>query len=113
MSPALTLVVLTLVSFRITRLLIDDTILDRPRQWVERKFMPRGGIKRRAGHPKLLELMGCNWCLGIYVSLWVVGVALWFMPIPYYVAMWVAVAAGQSLIYLVHDALIEWMNRDG
>lgn len=51
-----------LASFRLTRLLQRDTILDRPRQ----AFMD----KHYAG--RLGELANCPWCLGFWVSVAVV-----------------------------------------
>lgn len=42
--------------WRITRLLIYDNILDRPRNWVKRQ------------HAWLDALLSCPWCAGFWVS---------------------------------------------
>lgn len=64
--PATEVVVDALAAYRITRLLITDTILDRPRSAL-RQFALR--------HQRnmLLELIGCPWCLGAYVAAGVVA----------------------------------------
>lgn len=47
-----------LAVYRVVRLLQEDTILDRPRGWVERRI---------EGH-KSAELLTCPWCLSVWVA---------------------------------------------
>ena len=58
----LTLVVAGLAGYRITRLLVEDTILDRPREWLEDRSAWAG------------SLLSCYWCAGFWI-----GVALTLM----------------------------------
>ncbi len=46
-------------TYRLTRLLIEDDLLDRPRAAV---------FERLAGHPKLTELASCPWCLSVWCA---------------------------------------------
>lgn len=76
----LPLVVLTLAVFRVYRLIADDDIADRPREWVLDKLDD-------ARLEKLDKLITCPWCLGFWLSVlawvawlispgWTVGLAL-------------------------------------
>lgn len=51
---------LTLLAFRITRLLISDTILDVPRGWLTRKVK---------ADSYLADLLTCPWCLSVWLTL--------------------------------------------
>ena len=51
------LILLALASYRTWRLLAEDEILERPREWLI------GGRKR------LAEFVVCPWCLGFWVAL--------------------------------------------
>lgn len=62
-------VLLGLGAFRIWKLIGDDTILDRPRDWFLIKAQRWWGNKGAIYVEKLLE---CPWCAGFWVSL-----ALW------------------------------------
>ena len=55
-----------LATFRLTRLLLEDSIFDTPRRWVRRQLM-------RGQHAKLLELTGCPWCASVYIAAGVVA----------------------------------------
>jgi hypothetical protein len=55
-----------LASYRLTRLLVSDGIIDRPRG----ALMER--LRRRERH-KLVELIECPWCTGFWVALGVVA----------------------------------------
>ena len=64
------LVLLGLGSFRIWKLIGDDSILDRPRNWALRRAQKWGGNKGALYVQSLLE---CPWCAGFWVSLAVWG----------------------------------------
>lgn len=55
----LTALLLMLASYRVTRLLIDDAIFDKPRDFLLGQLDQEG---------KLRYLLGCYWCLGLWVS---------------------------------------------
>lgn len=69
-SPWIALL-LAAASFRIWRLLSEDTILDTPRRWVVN--LPKNWEEGMQIPPnyrdKLAELINCPWCLGFWVSL--------------------------------------------
>lgn len=50
-----------LATYRLTRLVISDTIIDEPRARLLIHL-------ETTGHPKLAYLAGCPWCLSIYVG---------------------------------------------
>lgn len=103
----LLLIVLSLATFRLTRLVVRDDFP--PIQWTRNKiidFRPDHVVKGRDGggdykeHWWLGELVSCHWCSSGWISLVLVG-ATWFirdegLPIP--VIIWFAVwGAGAAL----------------
>lgn len=68
-----------LAAARLTRLLVDDVILDGPRAWV---------LDHTAG--KLEVLAACPWCLSAYVSAACVALADWSASVPNPVLSWFA-----------------------
>lgn len=54
-----------LATFRLSKLIVDDVILDGPRN----RFVDR---MTAAGHPKLVWLAGCPWCVSPYVAVAVI-----------------------------------------
>lgn len=63
-------VLLALGAYRITRLIIEDEVLDRPRDALFKRIKPHG---------YLYTLLTCYWCLGFWVSVVVVGL-YWAFP---------------------------------
>lgn len=57
---AVRLVVYLLAVYRLTRMIMQDEILDGPRNWVYGKVKPGGKIE---------YLIGCPWCLSIWVAI--------------------------------------------
>ena len=123
MTP-LVLAVLALASFRLTTLFVTDTILDRPRNALHRRFpitdtyvdeKPRNKrVKAQyvnASEPKWFvsrgtfigDLTSCYFCLGVWVS---VGLGLaWRFADWSHLPIWlVAITGGQLL-------LSQWSNR--
>lgn len=79
------LLLLALASYRLTHLLVFDSIMEPLRQWSERWEW-------------LAELTGCYWCCGVWVSGALVGAQmLWPAPAGVVILI-LAVAGGQSLI---------------
>ena len=56
-------VLLALAAWRIWHLLSDDTILDRPRNWIAKVE------NDRVGREGLADFLECPFCLGFWVSL--------------------------------------------
>lgn len=78
-SPALLLVIGSLATFRLTRLVVEDTIFYGARRWVMTKL--KGVPKERFDDPdfrfveapsawrqKLAELLGCPYCVSAYAA---------------------------------------------
>lgn len=55
----------SLACHRIVRLVVEDTIFDRPRRRVKQAL-------HEAGWTAGIELLGCPWCVGIWVGFGVV-----------------------------------------
>jgi hypothetical protein len=77
------LIVLALAVYRICRLLIEDTILEGPREKFFNKFPPS---------TKVGYVLTCYWCLGIWVASLVVLVCI-IVPV---LAMWAALVLALS-----------------
>jgi hypothetical protein len=99
------LVVDALATYRITRLLISDGILDRPRSAVLTRFR---------AHQKFVEFVECPWCLGFWISASVV-LARRVAPKPWNIAAeTLAFSAVSGLVASrvrtlddVHDAMVD------
>jgi hypothetical protein len=93
---------LGLVTYRVTRFVVLDSLIDRPRDAVHNWLMSRGG----GWGPKLAELVGCPWCVSVWISAGAVALTMWLtdheviMP----VWTWLAIAAVAVLWYNVTDA---------
>jgi hypothetical protein len=92
--------VLSAVTYRVGRFIVLDTMIDTPREklmvWLEE-------------HPrwlwaKLYELIGCPWCVTIWVAAGAVGLQTWVVggvPVP--VWTWLAVASGSLVWWTIID----------
>lgn len=67
MIGLLPLVVLAFASFRVTRFLLFDTLIDEPRNFWYNQLT--GGTKLKYLREKLLDLTSCSWCTGFWVTL--------------------------------------------
>lgn len=59
-------VLLVLAAFRVWKLIADDRILDRPRDWILDR------IVRKRGEPKGFywsDFLTCPWCAGFWISI--------------------------------------------
>ncbi len=83
------LVLLSLAGYRITRLLIEDYILSRPRDWVLDKLKDR---------PMLSYLLTCYWCLGLWVAILLVIPYIFFPDAMMVVALPFAISTVVGLI---------------
>lgn len=84
------LLVLGAVTYRVTRFIIRDTLIDGLRWKVRTKLLNGDPSLVRQ---KLMELLSCPYCLGIWVSAGAVGITLAFDDLPQPVWSWLAVAA--------------------
>ena len=89
-------------SYRLTRLVVDDTIFDTPRDALT-KWLLGGGTFRFY----LAELIGCRWCVGVWTSFAVTAslAAIGHWPIVPSAVFALAVAGFQCFLNLA-EALI-------
>lgn len=113
MISTVTLVVLVLASFRLTRFIVSDSLIEHTRErfiaWTMQRGEPTGargvgGVALTKAPPlyktKLFELVTCPYCVGIYTSFAVTLVALRHLPWTLGSdgwLLWLGVAGGQAL----------------
>jgi len=110
------LVILSLATFRLTRLLVYDNIalfmrdfvLDKTKTWDSKAGLytvirekPKKGLRR-----KLAELLDCPWCTGVWVSIFVIFFH-YFTPLSWYVYLLLSIAGISTFIQLTAN-LIGW-----
>lgn len=78
-----------LAAYRLTRLMVEDRILDRPRYWLQTQ------------HPVVDELLDCPHCAGMWVA---VGVGVCRVQFPRMWGPMARVLAIAGAISLTHDA---------
>jgi hypothetical protein len=105
LSLWLLLVIWSAATYRVTRLIVLDTLIEEPRDkvmdWLERYK----GERRPAWKQKLSELLGCPYCVSAYVSAGVLvahRVIVGSFPVP--VWFWLAVWTGGLVIYAYIDS---------
>lgn len=91
------IVVLSLVTYRVTRFALDDTLLDEWR-WQLQGWLKGKGPTDRNGQPlvmwrrKLLSLTECPYCLSVWVAAGATAIAERYASIPLPVWTWLAVS---------------------
>ena len=101
MSYIVLLIVLSAVTYRVSRFIILDTLIDEPRNWVMDKLEMRPNLLTS----KLIDLLGCPYCITIWVSAAVVAITSavgYDMPLP--VWSWLAVASGALVVWNLVDS---------
>ena len=101
MSYVVTLVVLSAAAYRVSRFLVLDTLIDEPRSWVLDKLERKPGLF----YAKLTDLIGCPYCITIWVAGATVAVHHFFidnMPVPIWT--WLAVATGSLVVWGAVDS---------
>jgi len=84
-----TLLVLTaLAAHRLTRLVVEDTILDAPRLW----------LVNRAPDGKVATLITCPWCSGFWLTGIVVGLVALTTNLPLPLIVWPALSTVVGLL---------------
>lgn len=99
LSPLL-FVLVVLASYRLTRFLVADTLIDNQRIWVINKLMTSNSIGwRKTTKTKVAYLITCPFCSSAYISAVVMG-AVWLwdgMPLP--LLVWPAAWGGVALVW--------------
>ncbi len=96
------LILLSLVVYRVSRFIVLDTLIDGTRQKVEDWLMEH---RSRLVFRKLYELIGCPYCVTIWVSLFAVLFSyrlLESVPLP--VFTWLAGSSGALLVWAIVDS---------
>lgn len=90
MITFLAIVILSLAVFRVTRLLIEDTILEPLREKTIFKMHPTDS--------KIRELFTCPWCVGFWLSMMAVGMFYLWPAVILWLALPFAISAVVGLI---------------
>ncbi|MCD5324658.1 MULTISPECIES: DUF1360 domain-containing protein [Pontibacillus] len=105
------LIILVLASFRITRLLVYDTITE----WLRRPFHKEIEQVNGEGETEIFieakgrglqkfigELLSCHWCTGVWVSALVYGT---FLYLPVLIPLWIvfAISGGAAILFKFFD----------
>jgi hypothetical protein len=97
MPDWLLITLMTLASYRATRLIVHDQIFIGTRTKLQ-LGLERRKEKRTRKHTddvwqsKLAYLIGCPWCMGIWVSAIIVWITTFFTSVPLPVLVWAAVS---------------------
>lgn len=89
-------VTLSLVTYRVARLIRDDLIFDAPRARLYGWLITGGWLRR-----KLHELISCSFCLTIWIAAGAVLLTLPFASVPLPVWTWLASAAGSLIVWYI------------
>lgn len=101
MIELVTLVVLALASYRITRILVIDSLFDGSRTKFHSFLLNRQG-KSKVFWEKIYELTSCTWCAGVWVSFLLYSIYVWQNPTNFTRLDWIsgfAVAGVQGLLH--------------
>lgn len=90
------LVLLSLVTYRVTRFLINDTLINRQRIAVENWLLRRRWLK-------IVELISCPWCVSVWIAAGVTFTADLFTSVPMPWLVWPATSTGAMLCWRVLD----------
>ena len=89
---------LALASYRITRFIILDTLIETQRVWV---LMKLWGEAPSATRQKLHELLVCSRCLSVWVSAAVVAITSIWISIPLPFLTWLGVCGAVLAIWRI------------
>ena len=110
MSTEVLLVVMTLVTYRTAKLLTEDEFP--PLLWLRKKLTdpyatsPDDPVRRTTRVPYWLAyLWTCMWCMPVWTSAVVTGLTALTIGVPAPFLVWLAIAAGASLISHVEEFL--------
>ena len=98
------LVVLSLASYRITRFLIEDDLIETPRGWLKTKiYKPNPDTLKPASRLriKLVDLLECPYCMSVWISAAAVALACWTWSVPQPFWSWLAVCGGAMVVWQI------------
>lgn len=106
MSPWFLLVVVTLASYRLARLVVEDSFP--PVAWVRDRLTGAGvADDERARFPWprrwLIELVGCTWCASVWTAGFVTLLTWLTVDLAVPLLVWVAAAAGAGWLSHLED----------
>lgn len=101
MSYLVLVIILSAVVYRLARFLVLDTLIDEPRNcvlaWLERR--------PTLFWSKILDLLGCPWCITIWVSAAVVAATdIYGISVPLPLWTWLATATGSLIFWNILDS---------
>jgi hypothetical protein len=89
------ILVASLITYRITRFLISDSLIATPRIWLHQVLLGRVGRVRQ----KVYELINCPYCLSVWIAAGVIVGLDMFVSVPLPVAAWLATCAGCMMVW--------------
>ena len=100
MSYIILLLVMSAVTYRVSRFIVLDTLIDEARNWVLSWLEMRPNPLT----VKLIDLLGCPYCITIWVSAATVAATAavgYDLPVPIWT--WLAVATGSLILWGLID----------
>jgi hypothetical protein len=103
-------IILSAVTYRVGRFIVLDTLIDGTRDKVYSVLEYREQdwedlpSRRNIYWGKLRELLGCPWCITIWVAAFTVIAAEFFTSIPMPLFTWLAVATGSLVWWAIIDS---------
>ena len=96
-------ILLALSVWRVTHLVVEDTIpvVAKPREW----------LINRNPDSSFSYLLGCTYCSSVWVA--AAHVAVVDLALGWSVPLYVAVAAGLSILTAFAETVVDWLDRFG
>lgn len=111
MGPFTLLVVMSLVAYRVTRLVVSDTFP--PVQWLRDTLVGADEVKLVGTKWEWFgELITCYWCASFWIAGATVLVTNLFTSVQLPFLMWWAVAAVAAFTAYVEDVLYGWNHKN-
>jgi len=110
LSALVVIVVLSPIVYRVTRFLIEDTLIDTPRMWLRKRIV--GNVvgvavsNTKPWRAKLIELSECPYCLSVWVCGATVLAATFVwprqVPLPFWV--WLGTCGGTMVVWRIVES---------
>lgn len=97
-----TLLVLAFAAFRVTRLVVIDTLFEGTRNKLHSFLVNRTG-KLAFFWQKLHDLVSCSWCAGVWISFLLYTVYVWNCPVDWTRFDWINVSAIAGIQGFLHE----------